>query len=93
MLWFTLLLFCEIIYIGWTFNFASFVGWTINEFKIPPKYLFTLIILHIISNPQIQVFTNISISVKPTNLKDFTVLLKEICLRHVKCTLEAINPG
>jgi len=34
-----------IIYIHWTFNFVYFMD---NEFKIPTKYLFTLVILHYI---------------------------------------------
>ena len=49
---------------------------TLFEFKIPTKYLFTLV--HIICNPTIQVSTNMSIVVKPLNfmpttLNDFTV--------------------
>jgi len=70
----------EIIFIHWTFNFVYLVGRTIHELKIPMKYLFTLVIFNIIWNPQIEVFTNMSIIVKPQNLvpmklNDFTVLL------------------
>jgi len=47
------LYYCEIINIRWTF-FVFFVGSAIHKFKIPLKYLFTLVILHIIWNPWIQ---------------------------------------
>jgi len=56
-----------------------FVGRAIFDFKIPTKYLFTLVILHIIRNPQIKVSMNMSIVVKqrnflPMKLNDFTIL-------------------
>jgi len=40
----------EIIYFRWTFNFVYFKDRAIHEFKIPTKYL---VILHIIRNPRI----------------------------------------
>jgi len=52
-------------YICWPFNFLVFICRAINKFKIPTKYLFPLVILHIIWNPQIQVSTNHRI--KPRN--------------------------
>ena len=60
------------------FNFVYFVGRTHFKFKIPTKKLFTLVVLHIICNPPIQVSTNMSSIVKPRNvmptkLNDFTV--------------------
>ena len=74
-----MLIYCEI-YISWTFILVHFVSRAIYDFKIPTKFLFTLIILHIISNPQIQVSTNMSNVVKPQNfvptkLNDFTVFV------------------
>jgi len=72
--------YCEIIFIHWTFNFVYFVGWAIHHFKIPLKYFFNLVILGIIGNPRIKVFTNMSIIIKPRNfdpmkLNDFAVFL------------------
>jgi len=63
----------------WTFNFIFFVGKDIHEFKIPTKYLFTFVILHIVWNPQIQVSTKIAMVVKTRTfvskkLNDFTVV-------------------
>jgi len=51
---------------------------TIQEFKILKKYLFNLVIFHIILNPRIQVSTIMSIVVKqqkfvPMELNDLTV--------------------
>jgi len=37
--------------IRWTFNFVFSVDRAIHEFKIPIKYLFTLVVLRIIRNP------------------------------------------
>jgi len=45
--------YCEIIYILWAFNLVYFVGRAIHELKTITEYLFTLVILHIICNPQI----------------------------------------
>jgi len=45
--------YCEIIYIHWTFNFMYFMGRAMHKCKIPTKYLFTLVILHIVWNPRI----------------------------------------
>jgi len=55
----------EIIFICWTVNFMFFMGCTIHIFKIPMKFLFTLVILCIIYNPWNQVSMNIPIVVKP----------------------------
>jgi len=54
----------EIMIIPWTFNFVCFVVRTIYEFKIPMKYLLTLVIFNIIWNPLIQVSTIMFIVVK-----------------------------
>jgi len=45
---------CEIIYTHWTFNFMYLIGGAVHEFKIPMKYLFTLVTLHIIWNSRIH---------------------------------------
>ena len=45
--------YCEIIYFPRRFNFVYFVGRAIHEFKIPTKYLFILVILHVIWNRQL----------------------------------------
>jgi len=45
--------------------FVFFIGMTIYEFKIPTKYLFTLVINR---NPYMQVSMNMSIVFKPKNL-------------------------
>ena len=55
-------------------------GKAIHEFKIPTKYLYTLVILHIIWNPWIYEFTYMSNFVKPLNFmptkfNDFTVFV------------------
>jgi len=65
--------------IRWTFNLVYFVDRAIHEFKIPTKNLYTWVILHIIWNPQIQVFTNMFNVDKPWNfmpmkLNNFTVV-------------------
>jgi len=77
------MLYCEIIYFHWTFNFVYLVGRAIHEFKIPTKLLFTLDLLHLVWNPQIQVSTNVSNVVKPQNfvptkLNDFTVFIMKL---------------
>ena len=67
--------YCEIIFIRSTSNFEFFfMGRAIHEFKIPTKYVVTLVIWRIIRNRRIQV----SIVTKPqkfmpTKLNDFTV--------------------
>jgi len=71
------------------------MGRAIHELKIPTKYLFTLIILHIILNPRIEVSTNMSNVVKPqgfvsTKLNDFTVFLLNIQVLHYLCTRAAV---
>jgi len=48
-------MYCEIIFIRWTFNFVFLVSWVINEFMISTKYLFTL------------EFSYIAYNLKPTN--------------------------
>ena len=68
-------IYCEIIWFCWTLNFVYFMGMVNHEFK---KYLFILVLLHILWNPQIQVSTYMSNVVKPwnfvpTKLNDFTV--------------------
>jgi len=75
----TITCYCEIIFIRWTFNSMFFVGRAIHEFKIPPKYIFTLVILRVVLflNPRIQESTNMSIVIKPWNFmpmkwNDFT---------------------
>ena len=35
--------YCEIIFIHWKFNFVFFMGRAIHKFKIPTKYLFTIL--------------------------------------------------
>jgi len=59
---------CEIICFLWTFNFEYSVGRAIHQFKIPTKYLFNLVILHIIWNQRMYVSTKISKVVKPRYL-------------------------
>ena len=73
--------YCETIYIRWTFNFVYFVGMAIHELRFRTKYIFTLVILHIILNPQSLMSKNMSTVVKPRNfvptkLNDFTVFVK-----------------
>jgi len=73
------MIYYDIILIRWTFFSPCFSG-VIHEFKNTTKYLFTLLILHIIWNPQIQVSRNMFIVVKPWNfmsikLDDFTVTI------------------
>jgi len=58
---------CGVIKICRTFNFVYFMGSAMHKFKIPTKYLFTSVILHMIWNPQIQVSTNMPYVTKPQN--------------------------
>ena len=44
------LLYFEIIFSCQTFNFMFFVGRAINKFKIPTKYIFTLVIAYILKS-------------------------------------------
>jgi len=60
--------YCEIINICWTFNFVDFMCRAYHKFKIPMKYLFTLVIVHVSWKPWIQVSTNMSNVIKPWNL-------------------------
>ena len=60
--------YCAIISVHWTFNFVSFVGAEIQEFKIPTNYLFSLVILCFIWNPRNQSKQNILKQKKPAIL-------------------------
>ena len=60
--------YCEIIFIRWISSFVYFVCMLIQEFKIPTKYLLTIVIFYIIWNPRIYVSTNMTILVKPRHL-------------------------
>ena len=68
----------ETILIHLTFNFVF--SWVVQSsiLKIPPKYLFTSVLLRLIRNPRIQVSRNMSIVMKPQivmpiKLNDFTL--------------------
>jgi len=80
--------YCEHIFIRWTFIFVFFDGRAIHEYKIPTKYLFTLVMLHIIWNLRIQVSMNMPIFVKPWNfvpmkLNAFTVVYSKKALGKI----------
>ena len=62
----------------------------IHELRFSTKYIFTLVILQTILNPQIKMFTNMSNVVKPQNfvptkLNDFTVYQQVTAGSH--CTV------
>jgi len=67
------------IFIGHSISCISWVGQSTNLTKL----LFTLVILHLVWNPQIQMSTNMSNVVKPRNfmptkLNDFTVFIMKL---------------
>jgi len=64
--YYTSFIFCEIIYIRWTFNFVYFVGRAIHEFKIRTKYLFIIIIIILLYI--IVYYSNIAYNLKSKNL-------------------------
>ena len=77
------------------------MGRSFHEFNIPTKYLFTLVIFNIISNPQIQMSTNIFSVVKsrnsmPKKFYDFLVCLKQIHVstktKHIIVELRNLGP-
>jgi len=43
--------YCDIIFIHWTFNFVYLMGWTIHGFKSPTKCWFNLILVSLFDNP------------------------------------------